>query len=115
MRVGYKHCTHRWIDTGGRRRGVRRAQRKWRRRNELVGLIWKEAGDCSKGSLSKIVKHTEACAENGTPIRILIELICQTQSGRHIPVGCLIERGAARRQGHGRRIIQAYYCEWIVG
>src|SRR5215471_20237430 len=99
MWVGHDDCGNGWIDGKSRRSSVLRTQRKRGGRNDLVGAIGKVAGHSSERTRPKIVKHTEAGAENGAPIRSPTQLISESQPWRHISIGCMVERSAARGQG----------------
>src|SRR5712671_656171 len=114
MRVGDNNSRNGWIVGNRRRSSILGAQWKRGRPNVLDGLGGKVAGDSSEGAIPKIVKYSETCSEDRTPIRSLAELIGESQSRRHIPISRVVERSATRRQTYRRWVIEPHHCERIV-
>src|SRR5215475_1977435 len=98
MRVSDKNRVNRWISGKRRRRSILGTQRKRGWGKALGGAVWKESRDASQHALPEIVKDPKAGSEDGAPVRLLHELIRDSQPRCHVSVGGLIKRSAARRK-----------------
>src|SRR5580704_3578584 len=108
MRVGDKDDGNGWVQGNGRGGRIVRAQ--WKRRghraDDLGCAVWKEAGDAAERALAQIVEDAETSSDRGTPILFFAtQLIRQSHPRCNVSIGRLVERSAARGQGHGRWIV----------
>src|SRR6516225_1199138 len=114
MRVSYKYRVNRWTAGKRWRRSIRRTKRKCDQHKTLGGTVRKEGRRSSEPALAQIVKDSKACPQHGAPIRCLRKLTCNSQSRRHVSIGCLVERSATGRERDRRWIVQARHGDRIV-